>query len=203
MRVTVRNGLAFNASERGLGASVLRRYRTRRFFLHRLICARQTKDRCGATDGFGRENRFLALPARSSGRSSRAATGRMQPSPAAGARTPKVGFLNHRSFGFGADVALPGTLTALASCDRRADFSRLCGARFYGSVRLGVSIQMANRRRLRGRRHRKRSFAPLARSRARRPPFGRLRRLRQSFPPWRSGEAPHAVRGASQRSGPS
>jgi hypothetical protein len=31
---------------------------------------------------------------------------------------------------FGADAALPDMLLALASCERRADFSRPCGARF-------------------------------------------------------------------------
>jgi hypothetical protein len=31
---------------------------------------------------------------------------------------------------FGADIALPDLLMALASCDRGADFSRPCGARF-------------------------------------------------------------------------
>ena len=31
---------------------------------------------------------------------------------------------------FGADAALPDVLMALASCDRRSDFSRPCGARF-------------------------------------------------------------------------
>jgi hypothetical protein len=31
---------------------------------------------------------------------------------------------------FGADIALPDLLLALASCDRRRDFSRRCGARF-------------------------------------------------------------------------
>jgi hypothetical protein len=31
---------------------------------------------------------------------------------------------------FGADAALPDVLMALASCDRRRDFSRPCGARF-------------------------------------------------------------------------
>jgi hypothetical protein len=30
----------------------------------------------------------------------------------------------------GADAALPDVLLALASCERRADFSRPCGARF-------------------------------------------------------------------------
>ena len=31
---------------------------------------------------------------------------------------------------FGADTALPDVLMALASCERRPDFSRPCGARF-------------------------------------------------------------------------
>ena len=31
---------------------------------------------------------------------------------------------------FGADAALPDVLLALVSCERRADFSRPCGARF-------------------------------------------------------------------------
>ncbi len=31
---------------------------------------------------------------------------------------------------FGADAALPDVLLALASCERRGDFSRRCGARF-------------------------------------------------------------------------
>ena len=31
---------------------------------------------------------------------------------------------------FGADAALPDVLLALAACERRADFSRPCGARF-------------------------------------------------------------------------
>jgi hypothetical protein len=31
---------------------------------------------------------------------------------------------------FGEDIALPDLLLALASCERRADFSRPCGARF-------------------------------------------------------------------------
>jgi len=31
---------------------------------------------------------------------------------------------------FGADIALPDVLMALASCERRRDFSRPCGARF-------------------------------------------------------------------------
>ena len=31
---------------------------------------------------------------------------------------------------FGAGAALPDVLMALASCERRADFSRPCGARF-------------------------------------------------------------------------
>jgi hypothetical protein len=31
---------------------------------------------------------------------------------------------------FGADAALPDVLIALASCERRGDFSRPCGARF-------------------------------------------------------------------------
>ena len=31
---------------------------------------------------------------------------------------------------FGADIALPDLLIALATCDRRVDFSRACGARF-------------------------------------------------------------------------
>jgi hypothetical protein len=31
---------------------------------------------------------------------------------------------------FGADIALPDLLVALASCERRPDFSRPCGARF-------------------------------------------------------------------------
>ncbi len=31
---------------------------------------------------------------------------------------------------FGADIALPDLLVALASCDRRRDFTRLCGARY-------------------------------------------------------------------------
>ena len=31
---------------------------------------------------------------------------------------------------FGADIALPDVLTALATCERRRDFSRPCGARF-------------------------------------------------------------------------
>jgi hypothetical protein len=31
---------------------------------------------------------------------------------------------------FGADAALPDVLMALVSCERRADFSRPCGARF-------------------------------------------------------------------------
>jgi len=31
---------------------------------------------------------------------------------------------------FGADIALPDLLLALASCERRKDFSRPCGARF-------------------------------------------------------------------------
>jgi hypothetical protein len=31
---------------------------------------------------------------------------------------------------FGADAALPDVLMALATCDRRKDFSRPCGARF-------------------------------------------------------------------------
>ena len=31
---------------------------------------------------------------------------------------------------FGADAALPDVLMALAACERRADFSRPCGARF-------------------------------------------------------------------------
>jgi hypothetical protein len=30
----------------------------------------------------------------------------------------------------GADIALPDLLLALVSCERRADFSRPCGARF-------------------------------------------------------------------------
>jgi hypothetical protein len=33
---------------------------------------------------------------------------------------------------FGIDIALPDLLVALASCERRADFSRTCGARFTG-----------------------------------------------------------------------
>jgi hypothetical protein len=35
---------------------------------------------------------------------------------------------------FGADAALPDVLMALASCERRKDFSRPCGARFTGLV---------------------------------------------------------------------
>jgi hypothetical protein len=31
---------------------------------------------------------------------------------------------------FGADIALPDLLVALASCERRADFSKPCGARY-------------------------------------------------------------------------
>ena len=31
---------------------------------------------------------------------------------------------------FGADIALPDLLMALAQCERRRDFSRPCGARF-------------------------------------------------------------------------
>ncbi len=31
---------------------------------------------------------------------------------------------------FSADIALPDLLVALASCERRADFSRPCGTRF-------------------------------------------------------------------------
>jgi hypothetical protein len=31
---------------------------------------------------------------------------------------------------FGADIALPDLLVALAKCERLADFSRPCGARF-------------------------------------------------------------------------
>ena len=31
---------------------------------------------------------------------------------------------------FGADIALPDLLMALATCERRSDFSRPCGARF-------------------------------------------------------------------------
>jgi hypothetical protein len=31
---------------------------------------------------------------------------------------------------FGADIALPDLLLALAQCERRADFSRPCGARY-------------------------------------------------------------------------
>lgn len=36
---------------------------------------------------------------------------------------------------FGADIALPDLLLALAACERRADFSRPCGARFMDLVR--------------------------------------------------------------------
>jgi hypothetical protein len=36
----------------------------------------------------------------------------------------------------GADIALPGLLIALASCDRRKDFSKPCGARFTDLARL-------------------------------------------------------------------
>ena len=39
---------------------------------------------------------------------------------------------------FGADAALPDVLLALASCERRADFSRPCGARFTGGADLVV-----------------------------------------------------------------
>jgi hypothetical protein len=35
---------------------------------------------------------------------------------------------------FGADIALPDLLLALAQCERRRDFSRPCGARFVDSV---------------------------------------------------------------------
>jgi hypothetical protein len=31
---------------------------------------------------------------------------------------------------FGADIALPDLLVPLSSCERRADFSRPCGARY-------------------------------------------------------------------------
>ena len=31
---------------------------------------------------------------------------------------------------FGTDIALPDLLVALSSCERRADFSRPCGARY-------------------------------------------------------------------------
>ena len=31
---------------------------------------------------------------------------------------------------FGTDIALPDLLVALSACERRADFSRTCGARF-------------------------------------------------------------------------
>ncbi len=37
---------------------------------------------------------------------------------------------------FGADAALPDVLMALASCERRKDFSRPCGARFTDLARL-------------------------------------------------------------------
>jgi hypothetical protein len=36
---------------------------------------------------------------------------------------------------FGADAALPDVLLALASCERRADFSKPCGASFTDLVR--------------------------------------------------------------------
>jgi hypothetical protein len=53
---------------------------------------------------------------------------------------------------FGADAALPDVLMALASCERRADFSRPCEARFAdllfdAGLRLGVVVSIVRLKR--------------------------------------------------------